>query len=186
VAAAQARLAETSGRLEVTQEARTELQRRIAALALDEQRLQAELARAEEQTSWLAQVAQYHQGYGEQSTAHQVEITADNREELLAWLSGQLGEQITVPDLEGMDFIGGRLLFANGEPIGQIAYHDEADRLFGYCLTENDTGEVAAPQRSSFGSLNMVSWSDATTSYVLVGWQPPERIETLVRQLRDS
>jgi hypothetical protein len=32
----------------------------------------------------------------------------------------------------------------------------------------------------------MVSWSDATTRYVLVGWQPPERIETLVRQLRDS
>ena len=57
----------------------------------------------------------------------EVEITAKHQEQgqmLTKWLGRTLGRSFTVPTLEGLTFVGGRVFFVNGVPTGQIAYHD--------------------------------------------------------------
>ena len=111
------------------------------------------------------------------------------------WLSGMLGRPITVPELPDlpdvpdaeMTFIGGRLFFVNGWPVGQIAYHDEQDRLTGFCMKRNPTGAVQGLERRQFDDqLQMVHWQDEEFQYVLVGFADFETLEPLAEWLQSN
>ena len=104
----------------------------------------------------------------------------------LTWLSKKLGRAIAVPDMTnaGLTFIGGRLFFVNGMPVGQLAYHDEQGKLVGFCLMPIPSGDEKELTRSRNGDdLHLVDWHDQAYRYVLIGFDNPDRIERLGRWL---
>ena len=76
-----------------------------------------------------------------------VEVSAEQEDQLVAWLSKRLGTPVRPPKLGaiGYELIGGRLLPGNSGPVAQFMYHDASgQRLTLYVTTENaanrDTG----------------------------------------------
>ena len=78
---------------------------------------------------WLNDIADYHAVYSGQQR-HLVEVTADESDHLKQWLGTSIGVAFSIPDLTGfgLTFEGGRLLVANGRPVGQLMYR-QGDRL---------------------------------------------------------
>lgn len=136
----------------------------------------------------LAQVAGYHLGYAGQ--LREVEVSAEaqaDSQALTKWLSGQLGREIVVPDLSDFElkFVGGRLFYVNGQPVGQIAYHDAEGRLTDFCLKRNPSKRTQSPQQSDYGNrLQLISWQDRDYQYVLVGFAPFEALEPAAERLQ--
>jgi len=139
------------------------------------------------QTGWLRQVAGYHLGYA--GSVREVEVTADQQQKaqmLTKWLSNTLGSDFTIPDLSdaGMTFIGGRVFFVNGVPVGQIAYHDRQGSLTGFCFKRNPTGSEKSLTQSQYGNaLQLINWQDRDFQYVLIGFEDFDSLEPIARQL---
>lgn len=145
------------------------------------------------QTGWLAQVAGYHVGYA--GKPREVEVKAEEQrasQALTKWLSNELGSEIIVPrDLPmqgGLTFVGGRVLYTtDGQPIGQIAYHDSEGRLTAFCVKRNPTGaDQDMKQAQFFGRLQMIHWQDATFQYAVVGFEDFEILEPVATWLKSN
>ena len=99
-----------------------------------------------------------------------VEVTAEQEDQLVKWLSKRLGTQVSPPRLGalGYELIGGRLLPGNSGPVAQFMYHDSSgQRLTLYLSTENtgkrDTGFRFARE----GAVNVFYWVDGKFGYAL-------------------
>jgi hypothetical protein len=146
------------------------------------------------QTGWLAQVAGYHIGYA--GKAREVEVKAkEQRDEqaLSKWLSNELGREVTIPrnlPMEGgLTFVGGRVLYTiDGQPIGQIAYHDSAGRLTAFCLKRNPTraADDELKREQFFGRLQMIHWQDEVFQYAVVGFAGFGTLEPVAAWLEDN
>ena len=145
------------------------------------------------QTGWLAQVAGYHIGYA--GKPREVEVKAKEQQDsqaLTKWLSNELGSEITVPRnlpmQGGLTFVGGRVLYTtDGQPIGQIAYHDSEGRLTAFCIKRNPTGTAQdLKQAQFFGRLQMLSWQDEMFQYAVVGFEDFETLEPAARWLVEN
>ena len=146
------------------------------------------------QTGWLAQVAGYHIGYA--GKPREVEVSAKEQTDsqaLSKWLSKELGHEITIPqDLPmegGLTFVGGRVLYTiDGQPIGQIAYHDSIGRLTAFCLKRNPTraADDELKQADFFGRLQMIHWQDEVFQYAVVGFADFETLEPVATWLEDN
>ena len=145
------------------------------------------------QTGWLAQVAGYHIGYA--GKLREVEVKAKEQQDsqaLTKWLSNELGSEITVPRSlpmpDGLTFVGGRVLYTiDGQPIGQIAYHDSEGRLTAFCIKRNPTGTVQnLEQAQFFGRLQMIQWQDETFQYAVVGFAGFEVLEPVATWLESN
>ena len=67
-----------------------------------------------------------------------VEVTADQEDQLVKWLTKRLGTPVSPPKLGtlGYELIGGRLLPGNAGPVAQFMYHDSSgQRLTLYVST---------------------------------------------------
>jgi anti-sigma factor RsiW len=139
------------------------------------------------QPGWLDQVAEYHAVYAAQGR-HLVEVSASEQAHLETWLSDQTGVPFTVPDLgpSGLTFEGARLLVANGKPVAQLMYRDEAGAVVAVCFMAGGDaalaeGEMAFKDRR-IGSFDLVSWKDRAASYVVIG--PADRAD--LRQIAET
>jgi septal ring factor EnvC (AmiA/AmiB activator) len=130
------------------------------------------------QTGWLAQVAGYHIGYAGKPREVEVKAKEQRDEQALSkWLSSELGRPITIPrnlPMEGgLTFVGGRVLYTiDGQPIGQIAYHDSEGRLTAFYLKRNPTRATDAELKRAqfFGQLQIIHWQDEVFQYAVVGF----------------
>jgi len=151
---------------------------KVAGLAVD-------VALRDAESGWLAQVAGYHLGYAGDPR----EVEERDAEALARWLSKRLSRDITIPDLSdaGMTFVGGRLFFVNGEPVGQIGYHDRAGRLTGFCIRPNPSKTAAPLTRQQYDdALEMISWQDQSYQYVLVGFEDVDVLQPIAERLATS
>lgn len=99
-----------------------------------------------------------------------VEITADQEDQLVKWLSKRLGMTITPPKLGalGYELIGGRLLPGNSGPVAQFMYHDTGgQRLTLYVSTENTVSHDAGFRFAREGPVNVFYWVDGKFGYAL-------------------
>jgi anti-sigma factor RsiW len=160
----------------------------IAGLNQSSGLLLAETDRLRKEGSWLNQVVGYHRGYA--GTMREVEITAKQQEQgqmLTKWLGRTLGRPFTVPALEGLTFVGGRVFFVNGVPTGQIAYHDSIGRLTAFCFSPAPGNQTTELTTGEDGDLNLAYWEKAGLRYVLVGWADREaELKPLAEQLRET
>lgn len=76
---------------------------------------------------------------------HTVEVGANEKDHLIAWLSKRVGLNLVAPDLEGYGFslVGGRLLPSGGQPAAQFMYENAGgDRISLYVTTVEDKSET--------------------------------------------
>ena len=99
-----------------------------------------------------------------------VEVSAENEDQLVAWLSKRLGTPVRPPKLGtlGFELIGGRLLPGNSGPVAQFMYQDATgQRLTLYVSTENTTNQDTAFRFAKEGQVNVFYWIDGKFGYAL-------------------
>jgi anti-sigma factor RsiW len=125
------------------------------------------------------EVAGYHLVYARETT-HLVELPADQRDELVSWLSERIGRKLAIPDLsgEGLTFAGGRMLVVNSRPVAQLLYTRAGGLPVGVCVTRlaNALAPLTVEDRDG---LRLASWVDGGYGYIVAGDLP----ETDVRQV---
>jgi anti-sigma factor RsiW len=99
-----------------------------------------------------------------------VEVSAENEEQLVNWLSKRIGKQVKPPRLSdlGYELIGGRLLPGNSGPVAQFMYQDaKGQRLTLYISTENTSNRETAFRFAQEGAVNVFYWIDGSFGYAL-------------------
>lgn len=99
-----------------------------------------------------------------------VEISADQEDQLVTWLSKRIGAKIQPPKLGkvGYELIGGRLLPGGSGPVAQFMYHDAAgQRLTLYVSTEQEHNSDTGFRFAQEGPVNVFYWIDGKFGYAL-------------------
>ena len=101
-----------------------------------------------------------------------VEVTADQEEQLVKWLSKRLGTPVKPPKLGGLGYelVGGRLLPGTHGPVAQFMYQEAAgQRLTLYVTTENIGDSATVFRFAREGEINVFYWVDGPFGYALSG-----------------
>lgn len=116
--------------------------------------------------------------------AHPVEVWADRKDHLQAWLSKRLDRTLTVPDLRtvGLSLVGGRLLPATSGPAAQFMYEDESGHRVTLYIIQAKAGRESSFQFAKLDRLEAFFWTDEAISCALVGDLPRERLQEIATQ----
>lgn len=100
---------------------------------------------------------------------HPVEVNADEREHLNAWLSKRLQKPIAAPDLRaaGYALIGGRLLPDAHRPAAQFMFEDEAGRRITLYVRHALDARKTSFRHAQSDELGIVYWVDEGLAYAL-------------------
>jgi anti-sigma factor RsiW len=99
-----------------------------------------------------------------------VEVTGDQEEALVKWLSKRLGTPVSPPKLGplGYELVGGRLLPGNSGPVAQFMYQDgSGQRLTLYVSTESAGKPETGFRFAREGQINVFYWVDGQFGYAL-------------------
>ena len=114
---------------------------------------------------------------------HPVEFGADQRDNLLLWLSERLGQKLHSPDLQqlGYTLVGGRLLPASNQPAAQLMYEDpKAHRITLYIrarwVTPVSGAQEGTVSFTTEDGVSMVYWIEGTLAYALIGEMDREQL----------
>ena len=128
-------------------------------------------AKSAKNTDFVRQAAIAHAVYTPE-VRHPVEVTAEQEEHLVRWLSKRLGGELKVPHLLdlGYELVGGRLLPGDQGPVAQFMYQDKnGQRLTLYIKTDSGAERETAFRFSQEGSVGVFYWIDRRLSYALSG-----------------
>lgn len=106
---------------------------------------------------------------------HPVEVSADQEQHLVAWLSKRLGAAVHAPQLGalGYELVGGRLLPGQSGPVAQFMYHDASGaRLTLYVSTEQTGQHETGFRFAQEGEVAVFYWIDGKFGYALSGQLP--------------
>ena len=103
-----------------------------------------------------------------------VEVSADQEDQLIAWLSKRMSAKMKAPHLQklGYELVGGRLLPGGSGPVAQFMYQDRAGaKLTLYVSNEGlETGATGKETTFRFaqeGAVNVFYWIDGPFGYAL-------------------
>jgi hypothetical protein len=91
-------------------------------------------------------------------------------------------KDITLP---GLEFKRVQMLQFKGKPLAQFAYLDSASQPLALCVFANSTG-AALPQLEQRRGMNVVFWSTASHSFLVIGHAFPDTLERLAGRLRET
>lgn len=103
---------------------------------------------------------------------HPVEVTGDQEQHLVAWLSKRLDAEVRVPDLDELGFrlVGGRLLPGDKGPGALFMYENEGGhRVTLYLCREDDAARTTAFRYAEQDRVSLFYWYDGPFSYALAG-----------------
>jgi anti-sigma factor RsiW len=103
---------------------------------------------------------------------HPVEVGADERAHLNAWLSKRLAHPVAAPDVRriGYQLVGGRLLPDAGRPAAQFMYEDaHGVRVTLYVRAHGGRARETALRHAENGGVGVVYWVDGPLAYALAG-----------------
>ena len=119
---------------------------------------------------------------------HAVEVSAEESDHLVAWLSKRLDHPLRIPSLEasGYRFVGGRLLPSEYGPAAQLMYEDaEGRRITIYlCAAELRAGEAVRTARS--GKATALLWRGDGLVWAMVGEIDRDGLEQLAHQVQSE
>ena len=110
---------------------------------------------------------------------HPVEVTVDQEEHLVRWLSKRLGTTLKAPKLGplGYDLVGGRLLSGTQGPVAHFMYQDaRGQRLTLYVSRQKGEPRDTAFRFSQEGTVSVFYWVDGNFGYALSGEMKRERL----------
>lgn len=191
------RLATLEDELATVQTNWEEAQQQIVQQAIARTELDTKVASLENRLKWTSQVAQYHARFAQQPRRRWVEAGINEPERLdtlLADIGNQLGLNRPLPLPEslasqetGLTFMGARQLVINGMTVAQLVYKDEDDELLAFCVMRNMSGQNKDLTQSTFGpDLRLVDWRDQEFQYVIVGYEPSNRVREIAAVIRQS
>ena len=99
-----------------------------------------------------------------------VEISGEQEEQLVTWLSKRIGTAVRPPKLGalGYELVGGRLLPGNIGPVAQFMYQESSgQRLTLFVSTENAANRETAFRFAREGEVNVFYWIDGKFGYAL-------------------
>jgi len=133
----------------------------------------------------IDEVADYHVVYAREDE-HLVEVPAERRDHIEAWLGDRLQRQLHVPDLSAHDLIfrGARLLVVDDRPVGELVYSrpDRPHRPVALCITFGGPGEEALRTEARDG-ITLALWRRQGYYYVLAGWMDKTALGRLAAEL---
>lgn len=142
----------------------------IGALAVDQwpsnQTAETALVRS------LPQAAAYAYAVYVPEVRHPVEVGANQRAHLNAWLSKRLAHPVSAPDVRRMGYqlVGGRLLPDAGRPAALFMYEDtHGARLTLYVRTHREQTAATALRHAESDGFGVVYWIDGPLAYALTG-----------------
>lgn len=103
---------------------------------------------------------------------HPVEVTADEEEHLVRWLSKRLGTGLKAPKLAplGYELVGGRLLSGPQGPVAHFMYQDaRGQRLTLYVSRQRGEPRDTAFRFSQEERVSVFYWVDGNLGYALSG-----------------
>ena len=103
---------------------------------------------------------------------HPVEVTANEEEHLVRWLSKRLGTTLKAPQLAplGYELVGGRLLSGPQGPVAQFMYQDtRGQRLTLYVSKQRGEPRDTAFRFSQEDRVSVFYWVDGNFGYALSG-----------------
>jgi len=118
-----------------------------------------------------------------------VEVSAQQEDQLVAWLSKRLGTPVRAPRLGalGFELVGGRLLPGNSGPVAQFMYQDASgQRLTLYVSTENTGNRDTAFRFAQEGAVNVFYWIDGKFGYALSAGIDKGRLATVATAVYDQ
>jgi anti-sigma factor RsiW len=118
-----------------------------------------------------------------------VEVTAQQEDQLVAWLSKRLGTPVRPPKLgaQGFELVGGRLLPGNSGPVAQFMYQDASgQRLTLYVSTENTSNRDTAFRFAQEGTVNVFYWIDGKFGYALSAGLDKGRLALIATAVYDQ
>jgi anti-sigma factor RsiW len=119
---------------------------------------------------------------------HAVEVSRDEEQHLVTWLSNRLGRPLRVPDLGGfgLQLLGGRLLPTHeGGPAAQLMYEDASGARLTVYVTRG-RGQDTAFRILERGNITAFYWLDRDTAYAVIGSAPRERLLAICQAIYDQ
>jgi anti-sigma factor RsiW len=103
---------------------------------------------------------------------HPVEVTVEQEQHLVTWLSKRLKTDVRAPALKtiGYELLGGRLLSSEGEPAAQFMYENTQGQRLTLFVRHKKTAE--SPTAFRYASQDNVQgfyWIDGNLGYALIG-----------------
>ena len=103
-----------------------------------------------------------------------VEVSADQEDQLIAWLSKRMSAKMKAPHLQtlGYELVGGRLLPGGSGPVAQFMYQDRAGAKLTLYVSNEGLETAAAGKETTFrfaqeGAVNVFYWIDGPFGYAL-------------------
>lgn len=120
----------------------------------------------------LAKPAMYAHVVYIPEVVHPVEVTADQEQHLVKWLSKRMGHDVQAPNLNqhGYGLIGGRLLPDEGKAAAQFMYENkDGNRLTLYVRQNNNGFANTSFQFAQTGGVSAFYWVSGELGYALSG-----------------
>lgn len=119
---------------------------------------------------------------------HPVEVKADEKAHLQAWLSKRVGTPFTVPDLtvEGYTLLGGRLVTSGERPAALLMYEDAKANRISILLTSRDTPGETALHVEQRGDLTACYWRDGNLAFAVAGEMPRDPMMKLAKVIYEQ
>lgn len=115
---------------------------------------------------------------------HAVEVAGTDSEHLSTWLSNRLDTALAMPDLsvQGLQFLGGRLLPAPAIPGGraaQLMYETTAGERLTLYITPSTGIHGPAYETVSLGNDQVLYWANSVLTCTIVGDQSREQLQAI-------
>jgi anti-sigma factor RsiW len=128
------------------------------------------VAQAQPDTTAIARRAAIAHATYSPEVRHPVEVSADEEQHLVAWLSKRLNVKLRIPKLDegGMALVGGRLLPGESGPVAQFMYQSQnGRRVTLYVRTEASRNRETAFRYARENNIGVFYWIDREMGYAL-------------------
>jgi len=103
---------------------------------------------------------------------HPVEVKANQKDHLVAWLSKRINHTFTAPNLKEYNYslLGGRLLaMKKGKPGAQLMYENPEGKRVTLLISKNKTYHDQSFHLKKVDNINAFYWMDSKVAYSLTG-----------------
>ncbi len=116
---------------------------------------------------------------------HPVDVSGENEQHLVSWLSKRLEVSIKAPKLtkQGFTLVGGRLLPRDEGIAAQFMYEDAHGSRITLYVIRNQKPETSSFRFASYKKMNAFYWLDHKISYVLVGNVTKQELSPLAHNI---
>lgn len=123
-----------------------------------------------------------------QEVRHPIEVSVDEEDHLVAWLSNRIDFALTPPDLsqDGLHLLGGRVVPRDGQPAAMLMYEDDTGERFTLLIARASAPETTAFRYAEGDAAGAYYWMGGEVGFVFAGPDDRDRLLALARSVYDQ